>query len=57
MKIYQLRKQKISNELVSIIGIYDIVKYYGYESLSDKGIYEGLNDLSVDDIRSIIKSC
>lgn len=57
MKIYLLRKQKRSNELVSIIGIYDIVKYYGDESLSDKGIYEGLNDLSVDDIRSIIKSC
>lgn len=55
MKIYLLRKQKRSNELVSIIGIYDIVKYYGDESLSDKGIYEGLKMMFEQLLRAVEK--
>ncbi len=43
-----------SKELVSIIGIYDIVKDYGDDSLSDEVLCEGLKALSVEDVQAII---
>lgn len=43
-----------SKELVSIIGIYDIVKGYGDDSLYDDVSWESLKDLSVEDVQSAV---